>query len=211
MRPHRVSILGLLVWVALLGVGLAALKSPSPLWSAFLFSVVLATLTLSVLAAVYRRARRRAFWVGFATCGWVYFLLTDGPVLTSQFEPYLFTTGFLQILHPLTLPPAPGPAAQRRSPPAPTVVFARGGPRSGRAITVGGFGVPVPPPSAWASWTEADRSVHISYGPEGGLRGAPHPFMRIGHSLFCLLAALVGGLITRHLHATRDEPAPTVA
>ncbi len=199
MRPPRVSILGLLAWIALLGVGLAALRSPSPLWAAFIFSVALATLTISVLAAVYRRGRRRAFWVGFATCGWAYFLLTFGPEVTSQFRSELFTTALLEILYPHTVSPTvPAAMAPERSP------------STGRVILAGGFGMgpSTPPPSVWSTWTQPQPRAFSRRTPSGAMTTSPGTFQQIGHSLFCLLIALLGGLITRHLHSTRDEPGP---
>ena len=48
------------------------------LWANVWYSFTLASLTLAVPAAVYRWAEQRAFWVGFAACGWV--LLHDGSV-----------------------------------------------------------------------------------------------------------------------------------
>jgi hypothetical protein len=74
MRHFRFSIRGLMVVIVLLSVAFAALRFPTPLWANVWFSLTAAALTLAVPAAVYRRGEQRAFWVGFAVCGWVYFI-----------------------------------------------------------------------------------------------------------------------------------------
>src|SRR3954449_12967245 len=79
MRPFRISIAGLLGAVASMGVVIAAMIYPSRLAANAFYSLTLGTLTISVLAAVYHRAERRAFWVGFSSCGWAYFLAVFGP------------------------------------------------------------------------------------------------------------------------------------
>jgi hypothetical protein len=235
MRPPRVSILGLLAWIALVGVGLAALRSPSPLWANALFSLTLATLIVSALAVAYRRHRRRAFWVGFATFGWAYFLATLGPAPLSQIGPHLLTTALLDILYPQVVPPpdppaavmpvpvppgpqgAPAPAPSAMIPARPTPAVLRPASLKAfdvtrRVILTGAFGGPPPTPlSAWASWNEPDRDPGGESAVGGRVLLSPTTFRRIGHAISCLLAALVGGLLTQHLHATRDEPEPAEA
>ena len=39
---------------------------------------------LAVPAAVYRSGSRRAFWVGFAASGWVYFVLALVPWFQTE-------------------------------------------------------------------------------------------------------------------------------
>jgi hypothetical protein len=212
----RVSIAGILVWVALLGVGFAALRNPSLLWSNALFSVALGTLTLAVLAAVYRRGRHRAFWVGFATCGWVYLLLALGPANESLLSPYLVTTAILDVLFEQVIPqpPAPGAAPPAIMPPVPAASAVNDQTSAGNAVVLqavfGGIGVAQPPfQSPWEAWTVPDRELNVNArwrdDPSGISVFSPEPFRRIGHSLFCLLIALVGGLVTRYFHATRDD------
>jgi hypothetical protein len=212
MPRMRVSIAGILVWVALLGVGFAGLRNPSLLWSNALFSVALGTLTLAVLAAVYRRGRRRAFWVGFATCGWVYLLLALGPANESLVSPYLVTTAILDVLFEQVIPQPPAPAAARPTviPPVPAASAMKGQTWGGNVAVMpaafGGFGG-VAAESPWQAWSTPDRELNLNPPPTpGGISVfSPEPFRRIGHSLFCLLIALVGGLVTRYFHATRDD------
>jgi hypothetical protein len=208
MNRMRFSIASLLVWVALLGVGITALRSASPLWANALFSLAIGTLTVSILAAVYRKGRRRAFWVGFATCGWVYMLLSLGPDSDALASPFLITTAILDLLYPKVVPPpaaapagpgmGPGPAAMVQPRRWEVRVFKTGGLVGGWPMT------PVPPRSPWAAWTATDRETGSGTTIGGVSFAIPDSFQRIGHSLFCLLAALIGGMITRYLYSTRD-------
>ena len=69
MGHFRFSLRGLMVLIVLLGIALAALHFPTPLWASIWFSLPLGMLTLAIPAAIYGRGERRAFWVGFACCG----------------------------------------------------------------------------------------------------------------------------------------------
>src|SRR4051794_18630455 len=201
MNRMRFSIATLLAWVALLGVGIAALRGGSPLWGNALFSLAIGTLTVAVLAAVYRRGRRRAFWVGFASCGWAYLLLALGPGNESLAGPFLVTTAVLDLLYPKVVPPLP--AATPANPATAPAPSAMARPVRGRMLVLktGGFGgpvIPVTPRSRWEVWTETSRQTGFRRTIGGVSLSIPEPFRRIGHSLFCLLGALTGGILTRY-------------
>jgi len=205
MRRFRVSIAGLLAGIALFGVGFAALLHPAPLWRNGLFSITMATLTIAVLAAIYRRGPRRAFWVGFATCGWVYFLAIWGPAPVSNIGVHLVTRAILDIVYPFTLPAAGGQAASSPIDPVdspPRLARTRAGGSIIFAGAFGGGGPPAPAQTAWQVWTTPDRSMRNS------IQGSPQDFSQIGESLFCLVIATAGGVLTRFLHQTNHEPAP---
>ena len=208
MNGVRFSIASLLAWVALLGVGVAALRSGAPLWASFLFSLAIGTLTVAILAGVYRRGKRRAFWVGFASCGWVYLLLALGPWSESLVAPFLITTAILDLIYPKVVPPPAIPSAPPGNGPAPSAMAQPGRWRI-TVLKTGGFGGPVtpsPPRSRWATWTETDRELGFVAQVGVTSTSIPDSFYRIGHSLFCLLAALAGGVMTRYLYSTREEP-----
>jgi hypothetical protein len=205
MRRFRISIAGLLGTIAVLGVAIAALIYPSPLAANAFYSLTLGTLTISVLAAVYHRAAKRAFWVGFATCGWTYFLAVFGPEPLSHVGPGLVTTTILNVLYPYTVPEADASTVLAPvSPPNPrgNIVIRSVRPRGARTVLTGGFGVltgpPTPPPTPWQVWTKPDRMTQFN-------QSSPKMFQRIGHSLFCLIFALIGGVLTRAFRASRDR------
>jgi hypothetical protein len=218
MMPRiRLSIATLLAGIALFGVAFTALIHPSPLWGNAAYSMTLATLTIAVLAAIYGRGPRRAFRVGFSTCGWVYFLAIFGPEPLSNFGSNLVTTAILDIFYPYTTPRIGGGAALT---PARqlydevvddgSIILAGafgGGPAvpppvretlMAQRVRAGAFGgVPaVPPPTPWEIWTKPDRTTRFK-------QSSPLIYRQIGHSMFCLIFALIGGVLTRRFQQAR--------
>ena len=57
------------VLVLLLGVGFAALRESNEIWDSSVFSITLSVLLISILLAIHRAEKRRAFWLGFALFG----------------------------------------------------------------------------------------------------------------------------------------------
>ena len=94
MRRFRFHLGTLLILVLLFGVGFAALRESSAAWDSSLFSITVGILLTSILLAVHRTARRRAFWLGFALFGLVYLALTLIPPVESR----LITTRSLAYL-----------------------------------------------------------------------------------------------------------------
>src|SRR5262249_39466286 len=88
MSRLRFSIASLLGLVLFLAVGLAALREATDLWDSAVFTTTVALLLVSVLLAVHRIGRGRAFWLGFAVFGWLYV----GLSLVPQIEPRPLTT-----------------------------------------------------------------------------------------------------------------------
>ena len=80
MSALRFSIANLLAAVALVGIGLAALNSPSSASAGLLALATVAFVLLSILGVVYRSHEARAFWLGFAICGGSYFAIALTPV-----------------------------------------------------------------------------------------------------------------------------------
>jgi hypothetical protein len=195
------TIAGLMVMILLIGIALGALRRPSYLAAAFLFSAALVILTTSILGVLYTRGSARAFWSGFAIGGWMYLLLHYGPFCDTAIGPYTFSTAVLDVLYdrfgPSTMPvlEAPRTLALPAVEEAPTSVMPSG--------TVGGFVAlpPSPVPSAWEAWTDVD------WGAVWGGTRAPSSVFRIGHSLLCLVAGLAAGLLARRWALRgREEP-----
>jgi hypothetical protein len=66
---RHVTILGLMTFVLICGVGTAALHASTDMWASIVFSSTLLILTASILLGIYDH---RPFWLGFALFGWVY-------------------------------------------------------------------------------------------------------------------------------------------
>ncbi len=199
MSRPRFSLGTLLLAVLSAGVAFAALKSPSELWASALFTTAVAVLLVATLMAIHRRERGRAYWLGFALCGWVYLILSLVPETT----PRLATTGLLDALFA---------RVHGHTGEVVSVDFLRQGRRLGQrggglksvhsvAFSPDGrhlvtHGVGFTSVRVWDVSTGRPLSV-ASADPEG--------FRQVGHSLLALLIALVGGRVSLHLHETRDQ------
>jgi hypothetical protein len=71
----RFSIRQLLAATAFIAVGCVALRSASPTITSASYGILLAVLAGSLLLVIHRQGAKRAFWTGFALCGWLYLLL----------------------------------------------------------------------------------------------------------------------------------------
>jgi hypothetical protein len=78
---RRFSIRALMAVVIVAAIGMAAVRNCSPVWSGAMLSITYFTMTCSLLGVAFRRDARRVYWIGFATLGWVYLLLSFVPSL----------------------------------------------------------------------------------------------------------------------------------
>jgi hypothetical protein len=95
MRRFRFRIGTILILIVALGVGFAALRESNDAWDSGIFSLTLGALLVSILFAIHRSEKKRAFWVGFAFFGAAYLGLTLIPAIESRF----ITTKALAFLH----------------------------------------------------------------------------------------------------------------
>jgi hypothetical protein len=182
MRHLRFNIAGLLVVILVLAVGFAALRQADEAWESGLFSLLLLGLLLAVLMSVHRGEAKRAFWVGFALCGWVYLGLSLVPSVESR----LVTTKALAYL-------------DSKVPGHPSAVLAvrltgMGSGSSGAQIQIDSAASNV------RFWDAATGRLLSGWG------GTTANFIGIGHSLFALLAAWLGGLVSRRLYRHSRPP-----
>ncbi len=102
----RFSVLGSLVFCFYATISIAALASPSPLTSGVLYAVQMCLLFASILGIILERAKRRAFWLGFALFGWGFFGLpylpwwgNPSPLVSSCFVSELGRPGLSPEVH----------------------------------------------------------------------------------------------------------------
>jgi hypothetical protein len=101
MRRPNVTILGAMTLVLASSLGLAALRFATATTSGAVFLASVAILAFGILAAIYRRGARRAFWVGFSLFGWGYLMLASGAWWDRAADrPDLVTTRWLDRLFP---------------------------------------------------------------------------------------------------------------
>src|SRR3954453_19092314 len=94
MGRFRFTIASLLALVLFLAVGFAALRGATDTWDCATFSTTLVMLSASILLAVHRADRGRAFWLGCALFGWIYLGASMVPAVVAR----LATTGVLAYL-----------------------------------------------------------------------------------------------------------------
>ncbi len=185
MSRFRFNIANLLVIIFILGVGFAALRESSDLWESGIFTLTLGVLLTSILLAIHRHEKRRAFWIGFAVFGWIYLALALMPSTESRLLP----TKALAFLDSKV----PGRARLD------TVI--NGGIGSGTG------NIPV------SNVTFPLNKIVVATGVQGqeltlaqttgklldGWNGTTENFLKIGHSLFALLLGWLGGQLSRRL------------
>jgi hypothetical protein len=188
MRRFRFHIGSLVILVLVLGVGFAALRESTDLWDSGVFSLTIGILLTSILLAVHRTESRRAFWLGFALFGGVYLGLSSVPSIESR----MMTTKLLAFLDSKV---------------------------PGRLIHHVFFQY-----SATNSVAPINQVQNVAFTPDtnllglvttgkllGGWNGTTQNFVRIGNSLFALLAAWLGGQLSRRLFRSLRSPVPTSA
>jgi hypothetical protein len=200
MKHIRFTIASLLVVILVLGVGFAALRESSDLWESGLFTLTLGILLISILAAIHRTEKRRAFWLGFAVFGWIYLALTFMPSIESR----LITTKVLAYLDSKV--PDRSIVHIKR-------VWDSWSSKPDQNNQSIGF---VPQGNSGTSRTVPVAGKLSFMGSfTGAASGSTMTFIRIGHSFLTLIAAMMGGLLSQHLDAkererSRESVSPTV-
>ncbi len=193
MRRFRFHLGTLVILILLLGVGFAALRESNEIWDGSVFSITLGMLLISILLAVHRAEKRRAFWLGFALFGWIYL----GLCLVPSIESRLITTKALAYVDSKV----PGRAVQVRI--IGTISGTLNKQLSNVALALSE--IQAAPAGQGQPWTLNVTTQKLL----GGWSGSTENFVRIGHSLFALIAAFLGGQLSRRLcRASRDVEAP---
>jgi hypothetical protein len=199
MRFLQFTIGRLALVVIIAAVTFAALKQPEEASAAAMSTLVLATMGLAILGVVYRRERRRAFWVGYLIFGGGYLVASTAPGLKEAMRPRLVTSALIDASFPKIHPK--GQEGQQQI----AVTGNLTGP-SGPASVVqfqassGGANLPTPGVS---TGTLPNASYKISlFGV--ALSGPSEEYREIGHGSCALLGGLLGGLLGQLALATRD-------
>jgi hypothetical protein len=199
----RFSLRQLLIAIALIAVGLFALRSASPFWVMVSLSLTLLVLAASPLVALYRQGPERAFWIGFATIGWFYMLVLlycwnlDRPSNYPLRADQLLTTNLSYQLHQWMYPLKPEPLTVYPGDPFAVDPFA---PPPTISAMLPGSG-PIPP------------TTNVQMPPPGSIPGrnsapagpAVNDFINVAHSIWTLLLAFCGGQFCKWLYATRPQ------
>jgi hypothetical protein len=185
MRRVRFSVGSLMMVIVLLAAAFAALRWPTPLMANLWFSLTLAALVLAIPIAVYRQGEDRAFWIGFAAAGWVYFFLALSPWFQSEFGFQLATTTILDLA---------APAIVQKEYLVQTYVAS--------------FYPPLAPgePTPWQVWNLPELPPDNPWHKAGYVTlHSPGLYLRIGHTLFCLVIAFLAGVIVRSFATSSSD------
>ncbi len=190
MRPRpRFSIRSIMAAVLFAAVGLAALRHASDLTASLVVSATLLALGVATLGAAFLRGRRRAYWAGFAAFGWGYAALSSGPWAAEAIGPRLATTKLLEYA-------------------GPHIDLAPDDSQSLYLYTTLATASTTPPPQILADVNVTSQLFTTT--PSGMIvRAVSESFLRVGHGLFTLILALLGGAVARRFHdAATPTPAP---
>jgi hypothetical protein len=200
--------MGVVVFVA---VACAALRYASELWASAVLTATIGMLLAGVLGMVLRRGPARAFWFGFTVFGSAYLILALAPWCSANVRPQLLTSKVLAYVHP-KLQMAPSPLLNY-------------GPRimPGQHLAVISDGESVSLHVEQLPTLDSGMINSVAFSPDGkllvsgaadntvrlwnvGITQLPtwEHFEQVGHSLFALLVALVGGLLARYVFARRS-------
>jgi hypothetical protein len=95
MQPFHFSLRALLAAVALVGAGLSAFLSASPIWANALFTAAFFSLAAALTLVCCGGPARRPFWCGFFVFGTAYFLVTS-PLVGDAWRGSLLTTDLIR-------------------------------------------------------------------------------------------------------------------
>lgn len=184
MPRYRFSIRGMMIVVLLLAMAFAGLRTPTRLWANVWYSMALFGVAIAIPLAVAERDGRRLFWIGFAVCGWVYFLVALAPWIEEQASYRLATTTVLDLVSPHVLDMN---YLER--------IYAR---------TIQPPSWPTRP-TPWQTWNLSEYPLSPNWRHGYAELHAPFLYFRVGHSAFCLILAMLGGELTRYLGTRHTE------
>jgi hypothetical protein len=209
MRRFRFHIGTLLIAIIFLSVGFAALRESNKTWDSVVFTLTLVILPTSVLLAIHRSEERRAFWLGFALFGAAYLGLT----LVPPIETRLITTRALAFIDSKVAWSMPAGFAYLDydndgdmdlyvvNQAQPKVLYLnRGNGRFEDVTASAGLG-----PGNQVTGSGTFYLSNTGRLLVRGSTGTTENFTRIGHSLFALIAAFVGGRLSGYLYARNRQ------
>jgi hypothetical protein len=181
-------------------IGLAAIRNANSLWAGMMLLTALAVVGIAVMGAVILRGKERYWWAGFAFFGGAYLAIAVGPWLSPWFQPLLGTTDLLRYSYD-RMNPSEGPPLNdaelaafdsRRSALVQHLERITGIARNAHdpAIVV---------LRRQLARLDAELAASKNSGP------LYEHFQSVGHSLFTLLAGLVGGTVAVWFYARRER------
>jgi hypothetical protein len=194
---RRPSIRSLMAFIVAAAVSLTALRNANEPWAGMLLLVALAAVGFALIGAAILRGKERHWWAGFAFFGGTYLALTVGPWLGDAFRPQLGTTHLLDRLEQLMF--ASGPQALHAIPQSPSELILQQ------------METELEQAKQVARSPNTDPAVRVLTRRLQALQGQlaankrTEDFHSVGHSLFGLLAGLLGATSAGWLYSRRQR------
>ena len=193
---RRISIRGLMAFVVVSAVAIAALRNADDYWASAMILATPLLLGVALIAAVWGEERSRARRLGFAILGGGYFALAFLGLREPDLRR-LPTSQLLSTIHDLAVPPQVYTITltTTRSPTSTsTIEFTNSKPFPLNLGTTTAITTSVPAtliaPNRWNSLLPGAANYEA--------------FSIVGHSLFALLAGLVGGTVAVWFWSRRE-------
>jgi hypothetical protein len=194
---RRFSILGLMAFLVVAAIGLAALRNANDLWAGMLLLLALAAVAIAMMGAVILRCGERNWWAGFAFFGGGYLAVAVGPWLSDTFQPRLGTTHVLRHAHDRMMAFA-----------SPTLDDAELADLRKRRLELRSVFMQVRVRRESDPAPIATKRALAKVDQQLAAADAVPPFgqfQRVGHSLFTLLAGLLGGTLAVWFYMRRER------
>jgi hypothetical protein len=199
MQRLRFHIGTLAIVIVALGVGMAALRESNDLWDSGAFSFTIAAFMVAVILAIHRTGKKQAFWLGFAVFGAAYL----GLSLVPSIEARLITTRLLaSVDSKMSRLNSLGIVyADLDNDGAVDLYVANGSqPKPLAQNNNGGWIADVTPGALPGTRGYPSGSYDLIFSNASpSWPGTTANFVHIGHSVFAMIAALIGGLMSRRL------------
>lgn len=127
MKRPRITIAHIILFVLVVAIGLAAIRSGSDVWAGAMFSITFFAMICSFLGIAFGRGMRRVFWTGFATLGWSYLILLYIPWLNARVGRFLLAPALFPVVEEVLHPDSQGGGGMQSLPLGPLGIAATGG------------------------------------------------------------------------------------
>jgi hypothetical protein len=195
MRLPRITIAGLMAFIALVGISFSTLLVETESWARMMLTLALVSSGVALLGRLLTRGTAKAGWTGYLVFGAGYLTLCIGPWCDEHIMPNLATTPFIDERYS-TRQYTPTLDGER--------VWTCDGP--GRGFSGGTVFGPVGPEIV--SFDVAhDRGTTSRYNPTQLRAISPDGHRRLCHSTISFWTGLLGMLLARYFVGRhREEP-----
>jgi hypothetical protein len=204
MKRFRFSIAGLMRAVVVIAIGMAALRYASPLWAAAVFLSVSAVHALSVLGAVCIRGQQRAYHLGRSVFGWGYLVIVYSTWHYVPPDEWLPTTKVLSRFEVAIGPRKPWGFSMSTAIRPAVLTYDTIRPRATLA-------------AMHVKSRDYERPAFVPVqlcgfpgGPIYYLDTERQAYYQIGHCIWSLLAALLGGVLARGAYGAASDASADV-